>query len=173
MVTFSHSMHFSFYTSENILVDKWRSATWFKLVFLQTKKKSANKKVLLRERKRHTARKRAQDADSPPAGWTDPPLPAGLTHPPPPADWTDLTHPHWLDWPTPPGWTDLTPPSWTDLTPPPPAGLTHPPQLDWPDPPPPSWTDLTPHPAGLTWPSPPQVWTDWKHYLPPSFGCGR
>ena len=20
---------------------------------------------------------------------------------------------------------------------------------------------------------PPQVWTDWKHYLPPSFGCGR
>ena len=20
---------------------------------------------------------------------------------------------------------------------------------------------------------PPQVWTDWKHYIPPSFGCGR
>ena len=20
---------------------------------------------------------------------------------------------------------------------------------------------------------PPQMWTDWKHYLPPSFGCGR
>ena len=80
---------------------------------------TSNKKVLLCERKRHTARKRAQDADPP--SWTDPP------------HW--LTPPAVLTWPpllaglTPPSWTDLTPPaSWTNLTPPP--------QLDWPDPPP-------------------------------------
>ena len=29
-------------------------------------------------------------------------------------------------------------------------------------------------PPILTWLRyPPQVWTDWKHYLPSSFGCGR
>ena len=51
-----------------------------------------NKKDLLRERKRHTAHKRVQDADPPPAG------------PDPPPGWT---------WP-PPGWTWPPPQVWTD-----------------------------------------------------------
>ena len=51
--------------------------------------------------------------------------------------------------------------------PPPPAGLT--PRLDWPPP-----AGLTPPPPGWTDPSPPQVWTDWKHYLPhPSDAGGK
>ena len=54
--------------------------------------KITNKKVLLRERKRHTARKRAQDADPPPPAGPDPPPLAGLTF--------DLTPPL-------PGWIDL------------------------------------------------------------------
>ena len=52
---------------------------------------NSNKKVLLRERKRHTARKRAQDDDPLPAGWTwPPPLSAG---PDPPPHWLELTPP--------------------------------------------------------------------------------
>ena len=55
-----------------------------------------NKKDLLRERKRHTARKRAQDADTPP--------PVGsLTWPPTPCRLTDLT-------PPPPAGPDPPPP---------------------------------------------------------------
>ena len=97
-----------------------------------------------------------------PPGWTWPPPP------PPRLDWPltltpprlDLTPPR-LDWPltlTPPqlDWPlILTPPAgliFDPDPPPPPAGLT----FD-PDPPPPR-LDLTP--------PPPQVWTDWKHYLP-------
>ena len=102
-----------------------------------------NKKVLLRERKRHTARKRAQDADPPPAGPDPPPPPAGLTFDPDPPGWIDL-------WPWHP-LLDLTLPLPTPPHPPTPL-------LDWP-------LTLTPPPAGWTWP-PPQVWTKWKHYLP-------
>ena len=32
---------------------------------------------------------------------------------------------------------------------------------------------LPPTDLGQGNPHPPQVWTDWKYYLPPSFGCGR
>ena len=108
-------------------------------------KKVLNKKVLLRECKRHTARRVVSTHSvvlswlTLPPGWppqlTEPPTLAGLTWPPSPAG---LTHP--------PAWTDLTPPA--GLTWPPPPGLTSSP---------PSWTDLT---------LPPQVWTKWKHYLP-------
>ena len=76
-----------------------------------------NKKVLLRERKRHTAPRVVTTRPpppriDPPPGWTDPP--PGWTDPP---TWTDP--PPQLDWPTP--WMDWPPP------------------LDWP--PSPLWTD--------------------------------
>ena len=82
-----------------------------------------NKKVLLREHKRHTARKRAQDAEPPPT-------PAGLTPPPPGPDPPPAAGPY-----PPPQQLDLPPPSrtagpdpppgWTDLTPPPPREQTN------------------------------------------------
>ena len=107
-----------------------------------------NKKVLLRERKRHTARC-VVSTHSVVLTWLTPP--GWLT--PPQLDWppwlTDPPTPPQLDWP-PPFRLDWPDPSRLDWPDPPPAGLTWPlPQLDWPDPPP-SWTDLTP----------PQVWTD-------------
>ena len=139
-----------------------------------------NKKVLLRERKRHNAR-RVVTTHSVVLSWLTPP--AG---PNPPAHRLDLT-PSRLDLTPPAGWTwppqlDLTPPGWTwpprlDLTPPadwtwtlPPAGLT----------PPPGRLDPTPPLAGpetlprLDWElTPPRGQTDWwkdrrvsKHYLP-------
>ena len=85
-----------------------------------------NKKVLLRERKRHTAC-RVVTTHSVVLSWLTPPppLPAG----PDPPGWTwppsqlDLTPPpHWLDL-TPPSWT-WPPPSWTEDWPPPPRGQT-------------------------------------------------
>ena len=141
-----------------------------------------NKKVLLRERKRHTARCRVVSTHSVVLSWLTPP--AGLLTWPPPGYWpdpppaTDLTPPWLLTWPTPPGY-------WPD--PPPLAGQTWPtPQLDRPDPPPPAgqtWTPPPPHrltdppppqldrpdppPPPADWPPPP--WTDkhlWKQYLP-------
>ena len=51
-------------------------------------KLTLNKKDPLRERKRHTARKRAQDADPPPRWLTDPPPPPAGPDPPPQV-WTD------------------------------------------------------------------------------------
>ena len=129
-----------------------------------------NKKVLLRERKRHTARHAASTpyvvlslltppAGPDPPGWTWPP-PAG---PDPPTSWT---------WPTPPAGPD---PPWLDLTPPPLAGPDPPPPLAGPGPPP-QRLDLTP-PGGWTWPTPPVDRQKdrhvSKHYLPPSFGWGR
>ena len=101
-----------------------------------------NKKVLLRERKRHTTRKRVQDADPP---RLDLPPPGQLDLKPPPVGW--------LTWPPPPSWLDLTPPSadWPD--PPLPAG-PDPPQLSgWPAPPLAGWT-WPPLPAG---PDPPPL----------------
>ena len=62
-----------------------------------------NKKVLLRERKRHTARKRAQDGD--------PPRQLDLT--PPPPRQLDLTPPPLAAGPDPPRQLDLTPLGWT------------------------------------------------------------
>ena len=132
-----------------------------------------NKKVLLRERKRHTARKRAQDADPPPpADWPPPPW-LDLT-PPPPAG--PDPPPRSADWPDPPGWTW---PPWSADWPDPP------PLADWPDPPPTSWTwplphwltDLTPPPRRLNLTPPPGRLTDlthppvdkltkWNYYLP-------
>ena len=92
-------------------------------------KLNGNKKVLLRERKRHTARHVASTPyvvlswlTPPPPGWTWPP-PGRLDLTPPLAGWT---------WLPPPGRLDLTPPSQLDLTP-----------LPGPDPPP-GWLDLTP-----------------------------
>ena len=104
-----------------------------------------NKKVLLHERKRHTAR-HVVSTHSVVLSWLTPP-PAGLT--PPQLDW-----PPWLDWPPPAGLTHL-----------PPAGLT---PTRWTDPP---WLDWPPPPAELAdWPpSPMDRQTDRhvsKHYLP-------
>ena len=100
-------------------------------------KLSLNKKVLLRERKRHTACRVVSTHSvvvswltPPSAGWPPllteltPPL-IDLTPPPPPADWPDP--PSAADWPEPP-----LPADWPD--PPPPA--------DWPDPPP--WAGCPP-----------------------------
>ena len=85
-----------------------------------------NKKVLLRERKRHTAH-RVVSTHAVVLYWLTPPLPAD-----------------------PPLLAGLTLPGWTDL--PPPAGLTHPPS--WTDPhPPSSWTD-PPQLSQLTDPPP-------------------
>ena len=100
-----------------------------------------NKKVLLLERKRHTARKRAQDAD-PPQPLTEPnprldlTPQLDLTPPPPLADWPDPPPVGWLTWPSP--------------------------SADWPDPPPPIGSpDLTPG-------DPPTMdkLTKWNYYLP-------
>ena len=99
-----------------------------------------NKKVLLRECKRHTTCHVVTTHSVvlswppwPPTGWTWPPQP--------PPSWTwplPLAGPDPPGWTYPPGWTwppcwlDLTPPGWTwpphrlDLTPPPPLDLTPP-----------------------------------------------
>ena len=103
---------------------------------------------------------------TPPAGWTWPP-PASWTWPPPSWTWTPPLAGLTFDLTPPAGWTWPPPPHWIDLWPEPPlAGLTF-----WPDPPPPpppGWIDLWPEPT------PPQVWTDWKHYLPhPSDAGGK
>ena len=107
-----------------------------------------NKKDLLRERKRHTARKRAQDADRPPL-LTDTPHPRRLDLNPPPAGWTWPLPPTGWTWPPPAGWTWPLPV--TGWTWPPPAGWTWPPlSAHWPDPPPLAhWPD--PPPGSLTW----------------------
>ena len=89
-----------------------------------------NKKVLLRERKRHTARHAASHR----GGGTY--LGQGDTY----LGWGYLP---WL-WGTPP-WLGGYPP--------------------WPKGEVPTLAGGGVHP--------PQVWPDWKHYLPPSFGCGR
>ena len=118
-----------------------------------------NKKVLLRERKRHTARKRAQDADPPPTSWTWPlPPPTGWTWPPQSADWPDPPLPAGPDPPPLADWPD-PPPHWLDLIPPPRlTNLTPPRQLT--ELTPPCWLDLTPPPISwLTWPPPP-LWTN-------------
>ena len=80
-----------------------------------------NKKVLLRERKRHTARKRAQDADTPPPLAGPDPPPPQAAEPDPPCGWIDL----WPDplpaGPDPPGPAGPDPPrGWIDLWPDPP-----------------------------------------------------
>ena len=80
-----------------------------------------NKKVLLRERKRHTAR-RVVTTHSVVLSWLTPPPPPPAG-PDPPLGWTE-------DWP-PPGWTCPPPASWT----------WPPPRLDW---------GLTPPPGGQT-----------------------
>ena len=108
-------------------------------------------KVLLRERKRHTAR-HVVSTHSVVLSWLTP-------HPPgwPSSGW--LTPPRLTDTPLaglthPPGWTD-PPPGWTD------------PPLGWTDPPPLGWTD-PPTPSPLAEP-PPCGQTDRhvsKHYLP-------
>ena len=102
-------------------------------------KNSNNKKVLLRERKRHTGPQEGARC------W--PPRPAG---PDPPLGW--LTWPPLAGWPDPPAppgrLTDLTPPSQLDLTPPSQLDLTPPRQL----------TDLIPPPVDKL--------TKWNYYLP-------
>ena len=79
-----------------------------------------NKKVLLRERKRHTAC-RVVSTHSVVLSWLTP-LPATGLSAPPPA--TGLPPPGY--WPDPPRyWPDRPPlPHWTDLTPPPPPPWT-------------------------------------------------
>ena len=114
-----------FLTSKHL--DRSKTELWFvpsvgRIITDHIGSKSKNKKALLRERKRHTARKRAQDANPPSPAWTDtPPPPAGLTLPPWWLDWTPLPgwpDPPWLTWPPPAGLTWLPPPQ---------AGLTWPP----------------------------------------------
>ena len=170
------------------------------LIHLKTKS-FQNKKVLLRERKRHTARHAASTPyvvlslltppswiwPTPPAAGPDPPPPAAGPDPPP---WQlDLTHPspqlthpspRWPPspcwpphgWPTPPPTDPPLPPSWpTPL-------LTHPSPHGWPTPPP-SWP--TPPPTDPPLPPvadpplpPPCGQTNKVKLLPsPSFGCGR
>ena len=138
-------------------------------------KVNCHKKVLLRERKRHTARRVVTThsvvlswlTPPPPVGWTWPPLSAGPDPPPllagpePPPCWLDLTPAVSYTWPPPLLAGPDPPPSWT-WPPPPLAGLTPPPRLD-----------LTPPRLDLT-PPPPvdrqnHGWMDRrvsKHYLP-------
>ena len=99
-----------------------------------------NKKVLLRERKRHTAR-RVVSTHSVVLSW--------LT-PPPPPHWLTWPSCGWLtppadppSWPTSPGWHP-PPPGWTD----PPLWLTPTPPADWP--PPAESADWPPPPCGQT-----------------------
>ena len=106
---------------------------WILIIFELVIINNYNKKVLLRERKRHTAC-RAVSTHSVALSWLTPPwltTPPRLDWPPqldwpPRLDWLPprLDWPPQLDWPTPPA--GLTPPSWTD--PPTPAGLTPPPR---------------------------------------------
>ena len=97
-------------------------------VRVPTEKNNMDNLVLLRERKRHTARHVVSTSFSCHyLGWPPPPRadpPGWLT--PPPADW-----PTPADWPDTPPSVGLTPPKLTDLTPPP------------------SWTDPSPR-MGLT-----------------------
>ena len=94
-----------------------------------------NKKVLLRERKRHTARCRVVTTHSVVLSWLIPPPPAGWTDPP---SWTWPPPPAGPDPPPPPGRLDLTPSLPTGLRT---AQPPRPPWLDWPDQPTPLWTD--------------------------------
>ena len=122
---------------------------WSQSLFKTSPKTLMNKKVLLRERKRHTAR---HVASTPYVvlSWLTPPPPAGW----PPSGWTwpprqlDLTPPTSWTWPTPPGPTGPDPPI------PKPAGPDPPPQLDLtppllagPDPPPPAESAECPPPV--------------------------
>ena len=164
---------------------------------------TTNKKVLLRERKRHTARHVASTPYvvlswlTPPRLDLTPPCQLDLTPPrrldltlPPRLDLIppqlagpdlpsqlDLTPP--LAGPDPPGWT--CPPGWTwpphqlDLTPPSPPGWTWPPlpPLAGPDPP---QLDLPPPQLDLSPPGQTDLWMDRrvsKHYLPSYYVRGR
>ena len=114
-----------------------------------------NKKVLLRERKRHTARHAASTPyvvlsllTPPPPACPDPPPPAGPDPwpPLPPAGWTWTPPPGSWTWPPQAAGPDPPPTSWT--WPPPPAGHDPPPpQPAGHDPPPPQQLDLIPPPV--------------------------
>ena len=83
---------------------------------------------------------------------TLPPRPE-TRYPPPPQTW-DWVPPH----------LDLGPPR--NVTEP-----GTPPKCDWTWDPPEMWLNLGPPPkCDWTWDPPPEMWTDWKYNLPPSFG---
>ena len=119
-----------------------------------------NKKVHLRERKRHTARRVAVASACYSGGGTQ-------STPPDLGRGTPLD----LKWGTPPPGSGMGYPPYLDL------GWGTPPTWTWDGVPPLPYLELrwgTPSPPHLElrWgtPPPPQVWTDWKYYLPPSFG---
>ena len=119
-----------------------------------------NKKVLLRERKRHTVRRVESTHSVSYLGW--PPPPAG---PRPPPHWLDLTPPaSWTCPPPLPPPAGPDPPGWTWPTPLPPAGWTWPPPAG-PDPPP-CQLDLTPPRLDQDPPPPVNKLTKWNYYLP-------
>ena len=176
-----------------IVTEASQTSPWPRLFFSKSKKRKTkeNQKVLLRERKRHTVRRVASARQvrggypSPgPGGYPVPglegtlsqvwgyPIPGpggGVPHP-------DLVggyprYPHLQTWdgvPPPPcldlGWG--TPPARPGMGYPPPArpGMGYPPaRLGMGYPPRPDWGT----PRDVNWQ------TNWKQYLPPSFGCGR
>ena len=140
-----------------------------------------NKKVLLRERKRHTACRIAiasYAALSPDRGVPHPVLDGGIPHL---VLVQGVSHPV-LDGGT-PSWPGQAVPQGSphlDL-----GWSTPHPDLGWGTSPVQTWDGVPSQSRPgigypLSWTGmghlPPQVWTDrhvWKHYLPPSFGCGR
>ena len=130
---------------------------------IENEKKISNKKVLLRERKRHTARCVASTRYV--ALCNGGGLETGY---PPPDMGYSLNMGYPLTWGTP--WTWGTPQTWGTLwtwgTPQTWDGV--PPTQTWDGVPPLSRPEMGyPPPWDVNWQ------TNWKQYLPPSFGCGR
>ena len=155
-----------------------------------------NKKVILRESKRHTARRVASTRYAalsnpdlvggyPIQTWLGVPPsrpgqggtpsrpgqgvpPTGMGYPPPEMGYP----PNWDGVPLRPGMGYSSrpgteyPPQTWDRVPRPRPGMGYPP-LDL------RWGTPLPRPEMGYPPAPPQVWTDWKDNLPSSFGCGR
>ena len=145
-------------TSDNLILAQLSSLFSLRIVIiliylyeLFTWQRYTNKKVLLRERKRHTARCVANT-----------PYVVLIGYPPPPPGGTRSGTPQGGTWtPPPPGYPVRYPP------PPPPGGTQRgvPGQV----PPPPGGTWSGNPGGGTRTPPPPPLWTDkhlWKQYLP-------
>ena len=126
-----------------VTISIWTSFTFTNVKYY------GNKKVLLRERKRHTARHVGSTPyvvlswlTPPPGGWTWPPLLVAGPDPPR-GGWT---------WPLPGSWT-WPPPLAAGPDPPPLGSWTWPPPCNWTWPPPAAGPDP---PDNWTWPPPPR-----------------
>ena len=162
----------------------WPSLISYHVVSYYVPKKIHNKKVLRRERKRHTARRLASTRC---AALSNPDLVRGGTRSQvwggTPSQVLGGAHPRSGGYPVPgPGRT----PSQVQGVPNPRSGGTpsRPGQGGTPGTPSPyldlGWGTPLPGPGmgyppypDLRWGTPLQVWTDWKYNLPSSFGCGR